>query len=168
MNFLGVVDNFKAFLLLLQFPRTRAKSHSESQVERHLNLALHSLEATQHQLKDLVSVVKDQSQQIERLMSTVQDQARQIGVLTTTAKRQSEEMEALKAQVNVQPQQRKNLDEEQHEGKDVTGIGFDTKGKPQQKCGWTFLGLKEKFIAMDLSVTKQKRVISVKTYFCFV
>ena len=143
MNFLGVVDNLKAFLLLLQFPRTRAKSHSESQVEGHLNLALHSLEATQHQVKDLVSVVKDQSQQIERLMSTVHDQARQIGVLTTTAKRQSEEMEALKVQVNVQAQQRKKLDEEQHEGKDVTGIVLIPRESRSKNVVGLFLVLKK-------------------------
>ena len=51
----------------MQFPRSNATSHSEAQVERHLNLALRGLEATQLQVNELVSLVKDQSQQIERL-----------------------------------------------------------------------------------------------------
>ena len=113
------------FIYLLQFPRTRAKSHSESQVERHLNLALHSLEATQYQVKDLVSVVKDQERQMKELM--------------TKARGQSEEMEALKVQVNVQAQQIKNqahqikkLEQEKHETKDHNGkdnfLGINTRG----------------------------------------
>ncbi|KAJ7353886.1 hypothetical protein OS493_031593 [Desmophyllum pertusum] len=63
------------------FPRSNTKSHSESQVERHLNLALRGLETTQHQVRALVSLVKDQSQKIERLekdVSTVKDQSQQI------------------------------------------------------------------------------------------
>ena len=46
-----------------------------------MNLALRSLEATQLQVHDLVSLarfVKDQSQQIERLMSQVKEQSQQI------------------------------------------------------------------------------------------
>ena len=91
------IEILKAFLSLLQFPRTRAKFHSESQVERHLNLALHGLVATQYQVKDLVSVVNDQSQEIQRLM--------------TKAKGQFEEMEELKVKVNVQAQQIKKLEQ---------------------------------------------------------
>ncbi|XP_078350825.1 uncharacterized protein LOC144635612 [Oculina patagonica] len=49
------------------FPRSNAKSHSNSQVEKHLNLALRGLESTQLQVIELVSLVKEQSQQIERL-----------------------------------------------------------------------------------------------------
>lgn len=51
----------------LQFPRSDAKFHSESEVESHLALALRGLEATQIQVRALLSLVKDQSQQIKRL-----------------------------------------------------------------------------------------------------
>ncbi|CAH3164480.1 unnamed protein product, partial [Pocillopora meandrina] len=51
------------------FPRSNTDSHSKSEVEGHLRLALHCLEATRLQVHDLVSLVKEQSQQIERLMS---------------------------------------------------------------------------------------------------
>ncbi|KAL9954633.1 hypothetical protein ACROYT_G042197 [Oculina patagonica] len=56
-------------LLMSKFPRSNAKSHSKIQVEHHLNLALRGLEATQIQVKELVSLVNKQSQQIELLMS---------------------------------------------------------------------------------------------------
>ncbi|XP_078350442.1 TNF receptor-associated factor 4-like [Oculina patagonica] len=49
------------------FPRLSAKSHSETQVERHLNLALHGLQTTQLQVNELVSLVKEQQRQIEQL-----------------------------------------------------------------------------------------------------
>lgn len=49
--------------------------HSESQVERHLALALRGLEATQHQVRALVSLVKDQSQQIKRLEQVTRNYA---------------------------------------------------------------------------------------------
>ena len=109
------------FIYVLQFPRTRAKSHSESQVERHLNLALRSLEATEYQVKDLVSVVKDQSQQIDRLLHKDQYQELQMEELMTKARGQSEEMEALKVQINVQAQQIKKLEQEMHKAKDHNG-----------------------------------------------
>lgn len=58
-----------------QFPRSNTKLHSESQVERHLALALRGLEATQHQVRALVSLVKDQSQQIKRLEQVTRNYA---------------------------------------------------------------------------------------------
>ncbi|KAJ7353880.1 TNF receptor-associated factor 4 [Desmophyllum pertusum] len=64
------------------FPRSNAKSHSESQVKSHLNLALRGLETTQdglettqHQVRALVSLVQEQSQEMGRLMSKVQEQS---------------------------------------------------------------------------------------------
>ena len=53
--------------LRLQFPRSSATFHSESQVEHHLTLALRGLESTQHQVRALANLVKEQSQQIKRL-----------------------------------------------------------------------------------------------------
>lgn len=50
----------------------------ETQVERHLNLALHGLKSAQLQVNEVVSLVKEQSQQIERLMSKNKEQAQQI------------------------------------------------------------------------------------------
>ncbi|KAJ7353873.1 TNF receptor-associated factor 4 [Desmophyllum pertusum] len=87
------------------FPRSNAKSHSETQVKSHLNLALrglkttqHGLETTQHQVRALVSLVKDQSQKIERLekdMSTVKDQSQEMGRLMSIVKEQSKQIERM-------------------------------------------------------------------------
>ena len=73
--------------LCLQFPRSDAKSHSQTQIESHLNLAVRGLEATQHQFHELVAVVGDQSQQIERLISKDKDQSQQTGALSENIKR---------------------------------------------------------------------------------
>ena len=64
--------------LFLQFTRSNTKSHSESQVKGHLNLALRGLETTQNQVRALVSLVEDQSQEMGRLMSKVKEQSEQI------------------------------------------------------------------------------------------
>lgn len=57
------------------FPRSEVKSHSESQVESHLALALRGLQSTQHQVRALVNLVKDQSQQIKRLEQNTKNYA---------------------------------------------------------------------------------------------
>lgn len=49
------------------FPRSDVKLHLASEVEHHLSLALRGLEATQHQVRALASLVKDQSEEIRRL-----------------------------------------------------------------------------------------------------
>ena len=54
------------FFLCLQFPRSNVRSHSQTHIESHLNLALRGLEATQHQVQELATMVEDQSQQIKR------------------------------------------------------------------------------------------------------
>ena len=72
--------------LCLQFPRSDAKSHSQTHIESHLNLALRGLEATQHQVHELVTVVKDQSQQIERMITKDEEQSDQM-------ERQSQQIE---------------------------------------------------------------------------
>ena len=64
--------------LCLQFPRSDAKSHSQTRTESHLNLALCGLEATQHQVHELVTVVKDQSQQIERQSQQIERQDKEL------------------------------------------------------------------------------------------
>ena len=85
--------------LCLQFPRSDAKSHSQTHIESHLNLALLGLEATQHQVHELVTVVKEQLQQIER-------QSVQIERLMSKDKEQSEKMERSISTVQDQPPQR--------------------------------------------------------------
>ena len=85
--------------LCLQFPRSNVKSHSQTHIESHLNLALRGLEATQHQVHELVTVVKEQSQQIER-------QSHQIERLMSKDKEQSEKMEGAISTVQVQPPQK--------------------------------------------------------------
>ena len=79
--------------LCLQFPRSDAKSHSQTQIESHLNLALRSLEATQHQVHELVAVVKDQSQHIERQSQQIERQSQQIDRIISKNKEQSQQIE---------------------------------------------------------------------------
>ena len=49
-----------------------------SQVDRHLSLALHCLDANRLQVNDLVSLVMEQSQRTERLVAQVKEQSQQI------------------------------------------------------------------------------------------
>ena len=83
------------YFLCLQFARSNAKSHSEAEVERHLNLALRGLEATQLQVNELDSLVMEQSVQIEQLMSKNTKQAQQIERLVSKDKEQSRQIERL-------------------------------------------------------------------------
>ena len=85
--------------LCLQFPRSAAKSHSQTQIESHLSLALRGLEATQYQVHELVTVVKEQSQQIER-------QSQQIEKLISKDKEQSKKMERPRFTAQDQPLER--------------------------------------------------------------
>ena len=84
--------------LCLQFPRSNAKSHSQTHIGSHLNLALRGLEVTQHQVHELVNVVKDQSQQIER-------QSQHIERLLSKDKEQSQQIEQQSEQIEQQSQQ---------------------------------------------------------------
>lgn len=54
-----------------EFPPSNSKSHLESQVERHLSLALQNLE-------DLTRIVNEQSQQIKRMMVKNEEMSLQI------------------------------------------------------------------------------------------
>ena len=78
------------FSSFTQFPRSNTKAHSKTQIEQHLNLALRSLETTQH-------LVKDQSQQIELLMAKDKDTSRQMEQLITKDKGTSQQIEQLMA-----------------------------------------------------------------------
>ena len=78
------------FSSFTQFPRSNTKAHSKTQIEQHLNLALRSLETTQH-------LVKDQSQQIELLMAKDKDSSRQIEQLIAKDKGTSQQIEQLMA-----------------------------------------------------------------------
>ena len=77
----------------LQFSRLDTKSHSQTQIESHLNLALRGLEATQHQVHELVTVVKEQSQQIERLSQQIERQSHQMERQSQQIERQSHQIE---------------------------------------------------------------------------
>ena len=92
--------------LCLQFPRSAAKSHSQTQIESHLSLALRGLEATQYQVHELVTVVKEQSQQIERqsqqikeLISKDKEQSQQIKHQSQHIEQQSQQMERQSQQI---------------------------------------------------------------------
>ena len=89
----------RIFFLFLQFPRSHAKSHTKTQVERHLNLALRGLEATQLQVNELVRFGEDQTQQIERLMTANKEQSQQIEQMMTKDKEQSVQIEGLRSKV---------------------------------------------------------------------
>ena len=84
---LPFMPHFSSFT---QFPRSNTKAHSKTQIEQHLNLALRSLETTQH-------LVKDQSQQIELLMAKDKDTSRQIEQLIAKDKGTSQQIEQLMA-----------------------------------------------------------------------
>ena len=90
------------FFLCLQFPRSDAKSHSQTHIQSHLNLALRGLEATQHQVHELVTVVKDQSQQIERQSQQIERQSQQIERMISKDKEQSDQMERQSQQIERQ------------------------------------------------------------------
>jgi len=79
--------------LCLQFPRSDATSHLQTQIESHLNLALRGLEATQHQVQELVTVVKDQSQQIKRQSQQIERQSQQMKRQSQQIERQSQQLE---------------------------------------------------------------------------
>jgi len=98
--------------LYLQFPRSAAKSHSQTQIESHLSLALCGLEETQHQVHELVTVVKEQSQrierqsqQIERQSQQIERQSQQIEKMISKDKKQSETMERPMSTAQDQPLQ---------------------------------------------------------------
>ena len=88
-----------------------------------MNLALRSLEATQFQVHDLVSLVKDQSKQLERLMTKDKEKSQQIAILMakdeeksqqierlmTKDKEKSQEIERLMSHVKNQSQQKERL-----------------------------------------------------------
>ena len=92
--------------LCLQFPRSAAKSHSQTQIESHLSLALRGLEATQYQVHELVTVVKEQSHQIERQSQQIERQSQHIEKLISKGKEQSEKMERPMSTTQEQPLQR--------------------------------------------------------------
>ena len=81
--------------LCLQFPRSAAKSHSQTQIESHLSLALRGLEATQYQVHELVTAVKEQSQQIERQSQQIERQSQQIERQSQQIERQSQRIKKL-------------------------------------------------------------------------
>lgn len=119
--------------LCSQFPRSEAKFHFQTQIEGHLSLALHCLEAKQDEVNQLVSDVmdqsaliqqqegqiekwishdKEQSQELERLVFKVNEQSRKINQqsqeieqLKSKDKEQSEKMERVMSTVQNQPTQ---------------------------------------------------------------
>ena len=104
--------------LCLQFPRSDAKSHSQTHVESHMNLALRGLEANQHQVHELVTVVKDQSERIELQSGQIEQQSQQIERLISKDKKQSQQTERQSGQIKRQSQQIERLmskDKEQTE-----------------------------------------------------
>ena len=101
------------FFPCLQFPRSDAKFHSQTQIESHLYLALCRLEATQHQVHEFTSVVKDQAKQIERLSQQIKQQSQQIErqsgqiekLMSSNDKEQSQQIERPSRQIERQPGQ---------------------------------------------------------------
>ncbi|XP_022787414.1 TNF receptor-associated factor 6-like [Stylophora pistillata] len=77
------------------FLRPTAKSHSESQVEGHLKLAVRSLEATKHQVQELVSHLNCQAQKMERLMTNDEEKSQQMERLKAEVAEKSKQVEQL-------------------------------------------------------------------------
>ena len=122
--------------LCLQFPRSDAKSHSQTHIESHLNLALRCLEATRHQVHELVTVVKDQSQQIERQSQQIERQSQQIERLMSKDKEQLEKMERLMSRVEDQSQQIERLISKDKEQSDKMERSISTvQSHPLQREG---------------------------------
>ena len=78
-----------------QFLRPNAKSHSESQVEGHLNLVVRSLEATQHQFQELVSHLNCHARKMGQLMANADKTSQQMEQLKTEDLEKSKQMERL-------------------------------------------------------------------------
>ena len=95
--------------LCLQFPRSDAKSHSQTHIESHLNLALRGLEATQNQVHELITVVKEQSQQIERQSQQIEGQSQKIDQMISKDKEQTQQIERQSQQIERQSQQIERL-----------------------------------------------------------
>ena len=70
-----------------------------------MNLALRGLEATQHQVHELVTVVKDQSQQIARQSGQIERQSQQIARQSQQIERQSQQIERMISNDKEQTQQ---------------------------------------------------------------
>jgi len=77
----------------------------QTQIESHLNLALRGLEATQHQVYELVTVVKDQSIQMERQSQEIEGQSQHIKRQSQQIERQSGQIERLISKDKEQSQQ---------------------------------------------------------------
>ncbi|CAH3164471.1 unnamed protein product, partial [Pocillopora meandrina] len=92
------------------FPRSNTSSHTRSQVERHLSLALHCLNANRLQVNDLVSLVKEQSQQTERLVAQVKEESQRRERLEAQVREQVQQIERLEAQLKEQSQQTERLE----------------------------------------------------------
>lgn len=88
------------------FPRSNTSSHSKSQVERHFNLALHCYNASQLQVQELVSLVKEQYQRIEQLETQVEEQSQRRERLEAQVEELSQQTERLVDQVEEESQQR--------------------------------------------------------------
>ncbi|CAH3040164.1 unnamed protein product, partial [Pocillopora meandrina] len=92
------------------FPRSNTSSHTRSQVERHLSLALHCLNANRLQVNVLVSLVKEQSQQTERLVAQVKEESQRRERLEAQVREQVQQIERLEAQLKEQSQQTERLE----------------------------------------------------------
>ena len=120
--------------LCLQFPRSGTKYHSQTQIESHLNLALRGLEATQHQVHELVTVVKEQSQQIERQSHQIERQSQHIERLIYKDKEQSQQIEQLMSKDKETSQQIERLMSTSQDQSQQIEPSL-SKGKKQSKRG---------------------------------
>lgn len=83
------------YFSVLQFPRSDAKSHSQTHIESHLSLALRVVDVTQQQVNELVTAVKEQSQQIERMSGQIDRQSQQIRRQSQEIQRQSQQLDQI-------------------------------------------------------------------------
>ena len=120
--------------LCLQFPRSDAKSHAQTHIERHLDLALRALEATQHQVNELLTVVKDQSQQIERQSQQIERHSQDIEQQSQQIERHSQDIEQQSQQIEQHSQdiEQQSQQIERH-SQDIERRSQQSKDKRQSK-----------------------------------
>ena len=112
-----------------QFLRPNAKSHSETQVEGHLNLAVRKLKVTQ----ELVSHLNCQVQKMEQVMANFEETSQQMERLKTEDLEKSKQMERLIARDNEMTEQIQQLiDRDKEKCREMEQLMEKVKEQTQQ------------------------------------
>jgi len=127
-----------------------------------LNLALRGLEATQHQLQELVTVVKDQSQQIELLISKNKEQSKQIERQSGQIERLASKDKERSEQIERQSQQiERLLSNDKEKSQQITIV------KINQTLSTPFEWKIPKFDALFLTKDSERQILDCKPFYLF-